>query len=733
MHAERKERLLIIGTGVCILALLTGLYVFQPAFLHFLDLKLYDQLLRSRGTREPTGKVVIVDLDERSLAQYGQWPWPRYRVALLLGRLQQAGALSVGLDILLAEPDRTSPAILKSELKRDLGLDVNFSGLPAELEDNDRLLAGLLAQGPYVLSLYFDFLGSGRQADAAHLPPALNLSVARNSKAPPAGGDLLSAASVVPPLPSLSSACRSAGFFNTVSDRDGVIRRLPLLIEYGSRVYPALALATLIEAGGLGSPVLRIGDAGPESLGLGRGIAVPLDPQARVMIDFLGPARTFPTVSAAAVLEGAAPALLDGAVVLVGTSVAGLKDIRTTPYGPDVPGVEVHATVIDNILSGRYITVPDWAPGLELFLLWAAGLCTILCLTFFRPLPIVLPLAALLAGLWWGARWLLEAKGMHISPLHPYLAVGLTFAPLSFVKFWREERRRRFIHGAFSRYVSPAVVGEIMRAPETLTLTGEEKEVSILFSDIRGFTSLSEKLSPTQVTQLLNAYLTPMTRIITAHNGTLDKFIGDAVMAFWNAPLDVPGHQSSAVRAALEMLSKLEELNREFVERFGAPVRIGIGVHCGRVRVGNMGSEDLFDYTLIGDNVNLTSRLEGLTKHYGQQLLVSDEIRSACGDIGVRFVEVDLVRVKGKQHPVRIFTVFGKDREPDWLRGLTRYEQAMGEYRAGRFQEACCLFGELQSEFPDERLFSLYAKRCADLASSATCSGFDGVYTHKEK
>jgi adenylate cyclase len=730
MRAERKDRLLILGAGSGILFLLTLLYVFQPGFLHQLDLKLYDQLLRGRGTREPSGRVVIVDLDERSLAQYGQWPWPRYRVALLLGRLREAGAAVVGLDILLAEPDRTSPAVLQEELRRDLGLEVAFSGLPGELRDHDALLASVLGQGPYVLSLYFDFLGNPAESDSP--PPPLNLSVLRAGSREFAPTDLLSAKSMVPPLPCLSAACGTVGFFNTISDQDGIIRRVPLLIEHRGAVYPSLAVATLMKAAGGGSPVLKVGDGGPESLRIAPSLTVPVDSHGRALVNFLGPARTFPSLSAADVLEGKFPGSLQGAVVLVGTSVAGLRDNRTTPFGPDCPGVEIHATVIDNMLTGQFITIPDWAPGLEATMLWVTGLAATLCIAFFRPMHIVAPLLALAAGMWWGADRLLVREAIVVSPLYPYLALGLAFAGLSFLKLWGEERRRRFIHDAFSHYVSPTVVGEIMRSPDAMTLSGEEKEVTILFSDIRGFTALSEKLTPTQVTQLLNAYFTPMTRIITAHQGTVDKFIGDALMAFWNAPLNVPGHQTMALRAALEMLRELDRLNEDFVARFGSPVRIGIGVHCGRARVGNMGSEDLFDYTLIGDNVNLTSRMEGLTKHYGLSLLLTGDIRSSCAE-GFTFLEVDRVRVKGRDKPVTIHTAFLPGSEPDWLSARERYEKGLEEYRRGRFREASAFFCGLVEEYPGQKLFGIYADRCGKLACSPAGETFDGVYSHKEK
>lgn len=724
--------------GTLLVLDLAGLYIAHPAFLQFLDFKLYDLLLRRQPAKPTAERVVIVDLDERSLAAYGQWPWPRYRLALLLERIRQQGALSVGLDILLAEPDRTSPLVLRREFKRDLGLDVGFSGLPEALEDNDALLARILGSGPYVLSCYFDFSGPvspGPRAPAVALAtdlPSLALAVAKADGAPEPEASLLRPSRVIAPLPGLAQATRHLGFYNTLTDLDGTVRRTPLLMAHQGHYYPSLSLAVILEALNGGTPLLKVGQLGPEGLRLAKGLNVPLDPQGSLLVSYRGPARTFPYVSAADVLAGSAPAdTFSGKIVLVGTSAAGLLDLRTTPFGPAYPGVEVHATVVDSILQQDFILRPDWAPGVELAILLLTGLGTVLLMTCVASRYMILPLGLLGWLIWLGSERLLAVKGMYLSPLYSYLSFGASFVLLTFLKFMHEERQRRFLHTAFSRYVAPAVVSRIVSSPKSLALQGEEKEVTILFSDIRSFTSLSEKLSPTQVSELLRAYLTPMTRIITDELGTLDKFIGDAVMAFWNAPLDVQDHPARAVRAALRMLAELDTLNRDFEQRFGLRLSIGIGLHTGTVRVGNMGSDDLFDYTVIGDAVNYTSRLEGLTKFYGTPLVCSEEVALRCQG-GFAFQELDKVRVKGKQKAATIFTAMSADIDGQ-AREMELHAQGLGLYQARDFSVAAEIFTQLSTMQPGKHVYRLYLERCRTLAGQEVPENWDGVFIHTEK
>ncbi|MES9995299.1 CHASE2 domain-containing protein [Desulfovibrio aminophilus] len=727
----KTDKLIILASGLACTCIMALLFVFRPPVLNFLDSKIYDVLL-TRGTHKAaTNLPLIVDIDEKSLAEYGQWPWPRYRVALLLAKLHSAGALAVGLDVLFAEPDRTSPAVLREQLKRELRVDVSFQGLPPQLEDNDQVLAGMLASGPFVLGFNFTHAPTGAARTGCDVKPA-RVALLSGPDALKPEQCLHQAREMICPYPLLAQAAPACGFFTTSSDRDGTLRRVPLLVSWNGRLYPSLALATLMQAAGIKNAVLKLGPSGAESLRVGQAV-VPLNSLGEMLVRYQGGAGAFPYLSAADILSDRADlAQLKDKIVFIGTSAAGLKDLRSTPFDPVYPGVETHATIVDNILSQDFLSIPDWAPGLEFLSMILVGVLTTLLLTWARAVWFTIPLAVLAVGLWLGSVHVFDNLRLYISPLFSYLALAANFGLITAFKFWREERAKKFIHGAFSHYLAPAVISRIMDNPDALTLEGEEKEVTVLFSDVRGFTTLSEKLTPTQVTELLHSYLTPMTRLITANSGTLDKFIGDAIMAFWNAPLDVPDHQFRALSAALVMFDRLEELNREFERTYGFGIQIGVGLHSGRVRVGNMGSADLFDYTLIGDNVNLTSRLESLTKYYGQRILVSDAIREAC-DGRFIFIEMDRVRVKGKTEPVTLYTVHTKTQAESQAEELDAYGRALGLYQAARFDEAGRAFTECSTRFGEKVLYTMYAERCETLQAQPPGADWDGVYTHKTK
>jgi adenylate cyclase len=729
-------RLGVFVAGACITLVVSAVYLARPVWLDFQALKLYDALLVRNRSVVRSGLPVVVDIDDKSLAEYGQWPWPRYRVALLLGLLKNAGVRAVGLDILFAEADRTSPSVLTGQMFRDLKVEVAMTGLPEALRDYDQVLANVLAQGPFALGYYFDFTETRKQPAMQGTLPALSLSVMRAPGAVELEACLPRPDHPVPPLSTLLAAAPAAGFFNTQADRDNILRRTPLFLAYKGKVYPSLALATFMKAYGLKSATVRLFPGGVESLVLsGEALGsrvIPLDASGRLMLKYRGAGGTFPHISAADILAGRIePGELFGKIVFIGTSAAALRDLRATPLDRGMPGVEVHATMVDMIAAGDFLSRPEWATGAELLGTLIVGLGVSALLTMAGAMALILPFLALAAGAWHGSAWLLAHKGLYVSPLGPLLVLAANFAILTFLKFWREERQKRFLHGAFSHYLAPAVVARITANPTALTLTGEEREVTMLFSDVRGFTSISESLTPTQVVDLLHRYFTPMTGIITSNLGTLDKFIGDAIMAFWNAPLAVPGHQDMAVCSALAMQEELDQLNVGFRETYGFSVAAGIGLHCGTVRVGNFGSSDLFNYTVIGDAVNLCSRLEGLTKFYGLRLLVSDAVRAATtGD--VFFQEIDLVRVKGKQEPITIHTVLSATEYAARAAELTLFGEARELYTARRFEEARHLYDALVRRYPS-RLHEIFAHRAATLCRNAPPEEWDGVFEHTAK
>ncbi len=727
----------IFGVGFCITCLFAALYVFKPAYLHLMELKLYDTFLQQVHTPPKNPTVAVVDIDEYSIKKFGQWPWPRYRVGLLLKKIQMAGALAVGNDILFGEPDGSSPKIIQSMLKRDLKINMGFTGLPAQLMDNDQLLADILGTGPFALAYSFYFKKADIGASATVSLPELKAAVVKEPGAGDAAQYLLQAEQVIPPLLELMASKPNAGYMNTGMDMDGVLRRVPLVIAWQGKLYPHLSLITLMTAlqGKVANPMIKVSAKGLSSIRIGSTI-IPVDAHGRMMVNYKGPGYTFPFIPAAHVLEDRGELeKLKGKVVFLGSSAAGLMDIRVSPLAEVFPGVEVNATIVDNILNKDFISRPDWVPGLEFTAICLWGIITTILIGWssaWLTLPVTLGLAV---GAFSGGFFALKDYHIWVSPFFPLLVLGGNFAFLTLFKFWFSERKKKFYRSAFSRYVSKAVVDQISDAPETMSLEGEEKVMTIMFTDIRSFTTISESLSPTQVTNLLHDYFTPMTRSVIKNKGTLDKFIGDAVMCFWNAPLDVKGHPKLAVKTGFEMLAALKGLNKIFIDKYGIEVDIGIGVHTGKCRVGNMGSMDLFDYTLIGDNVNLTSRLEGLTKFYGVKMIVSDALKEILEGEFV-FQELDQVQVKGKTEPVGIFTVFQKQtkgEDKDLAEELATYEKGLACYKEMAFDQGLEIFNDLVDRFPNTKAHQIYQDRCAIFMDNPPESDWDGVFVHKTK
>ncbi len=728
---------MIFGIGILITTFFTGLYISKPTYLKLLELKLYDTFLGQVYTppKKP-GSVAVVDIDEYSIKTYGHWPWPRYRVALLLKKIQMAGALAVGNDILFGEPDGTSPKVLKQVLKRDLKIDVGFTGLPDQLMDNDRLLADILGTGPFTLGYSFYFqqgeMGSRGEVNI----PVFKSGEIKEPGAGRASDHLIQVDRVVPPLLELMATGAQAGYMNTLTDMDGVLRRVPLMMAWQGRLYPHLSLVTLLTAlkGNIPDPMVKVSQGGISSIKIG-GTVVPLEASGAMLINYKGPAYTFPFIPAAHVLQDRVQkGALENKVVFLGSSAAGLMDIRVSPLAEVYPGVEVNATIVDNILNQDFIHRPDWAPGLELLAIVLWGMITTILIGWagaWLTLPMTLALGA---GAWYGGLWSLGSHRIWLSPFYPLLVLGGNFSLLTLFKFWFSEKKKKFYRSAFSKYVSKAVVDQISEFPEKMSLEGQEKEITIMFADIRSFTTLSEQLSPTQVTNLLHDYFTPVTHSILKHQGTLDKFIGDAVMCFWNAPLDVEGHPELAVKTGFEMLESLKELNRIFIDKYGIQIDIGIGIHSGKCRVGNMGSSDLFDYTIIGDNVNLTSRLEGLTKFYGVKLIVSSTMLDSLS-LDYSFQELDQVRVKGKTEPVGIFTVISLDpMDKEGLQGeLGLHEKGIALYKEREFDLALSIFSDLGHEYPDKKIYQIYQERCSYFVQTPPEEGWDGVFVHKTK
>ena len=717
----------VFGTCVLVIVCIFGLYLAQPGLLKQMERGIYDLLLRTRAGGEPSPVPVLVDIDEKSLAALGQWPWPRYQLARLIEELTLDGAAAIGLDMLLAEPDRASPLRVKENLERDLGVRLDYHIEPQILEDNDLLFAEVIKQCPVVLGAYLYFgQGESLHANPPIKPLGLAWHGAEDAQDPLTF--LSKARGLALPLPMFYEAA-PIGTINSAAEEDSVMRTVPVLVNTPDGPVTSLAVRAIMLALRRGSLHVRATGFGLDSLVFKPHI-LPLTPQGNLAVAWRGPRHTYPYYSAVDILTGKLPkGTFKDKIAFVGSSAPGLLDMRVIPFDSFYPGMEAHAAVVDTILSGRGIAFPPWgvfaqAVGIILSALTCSALFGLARPSLYTPVTLGL-VGSVLAG-----SYFMFQAGVYVSPLYTLLTILLSAGGILCLRFWLEERKKRILQRAFGRYVAPEVVSRIISRGGDV-LAGEKREVTILFTDIRGFTTLSEKLAPEQVVALLNRYFTPMTALIRQNMGTLDKFIGDALMAFWNAPLDTPGHPRLAVDTALAVQENMISLNAELERDFGVRLAMGAGLHTGDVFVGNMGSEDLLDYTIIGDNVNLTSRLEGLTGAYGVPVIVSGAVRELCGE-DFTFTLVDSVTVKGKTLPVDIYEPLRHEQYARREAELTLFAEARELYCAGDFAAAHTAFDRLVEAFPGHKLYDIYLARSLEL-EAAPPQDWSGIWTLTKK
>ncbi|MHB2165764.1 CHASE2 domain-containing protein [Alsobacter sp. R-9] len=595
--------------------------------------------------------VRVVHVDDESLRRIGQWPWPRDRIAEAVERLGGLGARVVALDILFTEPDRTSPeeivAALPAGAEREAVARI-LSG-----RSHDAALARAMGSTPTVLGFALsDFGGQPPPAGTAGFaflggPPQPFL--------PRFGG-------AIPTLPVLAAAARGQGAVNWIPDRDLVVRRVPLLFDGDGRVVPSLALETLRVAQGGATAAVSTTAAGVAALRVGSTV-VPTDADSSVRIRYAA-GREQRAIPFWRVVEPGALAReeVEGRIVLIGTSAMALGDVKATPLDASVPGVDIHAEVIGQVLQGQFLVRPDYARGIEIAVLLLGSVVAVLLARTLRPVGAALGLVALLGGLWIGAFAAFVRGGLVLEPVVPGATIVAAFAVATVIVFRRTEGERRQIREAFSHYVSPEIVRTLSRDPSLLKLGGQTRPLSILFFDLRGFTPFAESMPAEAVIRFLNAMHTPLTQAVLEENGTIDKYIGDGLLAFWNAPVDVPDHAARACRAALRMAEALPAIRSALAAEIGeealaTPLGLGIGLHTGFACVGNMGSALRFDYSIVGDAVNTAARLEPLTKAYGVPILVSDDVREAAP--GFAFLAVDVLRLKGQARETRIHALLG--------------------------------------------------------------------------
>ena len=742
MQLQRIVRLALSALILLILLIDTSGLVKYP-FIKQLENWTYDARLNFTRENSIDDRIVIVDIDENSLAEVGRWPWGRDKLAIIVANLFDFyEADVVGFDIVFAEKDESSglekfEQLARTTLRNDSQYLQALEQIRPSLR-HDEIFAGSLVGKNVVLGYYFKTnLQEGETGVTGLLPPALTKMDIQWSERLP----INKAVGYGGNLEILQASAKSGGYFdNPFVDSDGVFRRVPLIQSYEGYLFASLALATAqayLDDAGIELAVETEGGRGGkeyyalETINL-RDHHIPVDANGAVFVPYRGRQGSFPYISAHEVLSRqTSPLALKDKIVLVGTSAPGLLDLRSTPVQNIYPGVEVHANIISGILDDRIKHKPAWTVGYEFVLL------VVIAVSMALLLPLLSPLLAAAATLGLTAAVLLGTfvawNSNLILPLaSPLLLILLMFILHMSYGFFIESRGKRQLAHLFGHYIPPELVDEMSASPEEYSLEGENREMTVLFSDVRGFTSISEGMDPKQLTKLMNALLTPMTRVIHKNRGTIDKYMGDAIMSFWGAPLADSEHARHALYAAMEMMQELEVMQEDFRQRGWPEVNIGIGLNTGDMNVGNMGSEFRMAYTVLGDAVNIGSRLEGLTKNYGVNIIVSETTKNAIPEFVFR--ELDLVRVKGKNEPVAIFEPLGpaEDIGDERAAEIELYAAALAAYRLQDWNEAQDSFQTLKQR-TDHLLYNVYLDRIERFRVQPPPDDWDGVFAHLSK
>jgi adenylate cyclase len=752
-----------ISLGVCMvsIALYVAVYlVRRPTpwffFLRSIELQTLDARFRIRGPRPPDPRIVIVAIDQKSEDVLGRWPFPRSNFAEALDYLREAHAAVVAYDVSFPQPDENSALRALQALRTACAaghggsqcgpkMRAQLAALEASA-DNDRKFAQALSRfDNAVLGYYLLFSEKETQTENKQLVSEfLNyLSFqAYPSVSHPEYGRLFQcpyceAVGVYPTLPLFAQYAKNFGFFNVVPDPDGTVRKEPVIVRFEGSYYPSLDVAAVLAYTNRSLEQVSVvfNPNGLERIDFGP-TAIPTDPDGEVQIDFHGPAQTYPTYSLADVVQHRAPpSAFEGRIVIVGATATGIGDMIPTPFQTMAfPGPEVHANFIDNLLHGDFVRRGERENLTDLGFLLLFSLPVGILLSVVAPVRATAVVAAILALFLWWTYHVFAADRVWLAEFLPSLTLILNHGSIVTYRYFFEEREKRQVRSTFQQYLSPAVIRQLLEQPELVQLGGEEKELTVMFTDIRGFTSISEQLSPTALVQLLNEYLSEMTGIIFKHRGTLDKYIGDAVMAFWGAPYPQPNHAELACRAGLEMHRVLKESQARWRAEGRHPIEIGVGINTGTMLMGNMGSQQRFNFTIIGDNVNLASRLEGLNKYFGTRLIVSENTYQAVKD-AMLTRRLDWIRVKGKKKPVTIYEVLDERNgtSAERLRLVERFEAGLEHYRLGKWREALEQFGDCLRDFPEDGPTRVFIDRCWALVQEPPEEAWEGVYVMKSK
>ena len=742
------KRITIVHILVCVVVAALSL---SPAavetplpFFEDLKLKTLDIRFKIRGGRKPSGNVVIAGIEQVSIDTYGRWPWPRSVLAQLIVRLKEIGARTIVFDLLFPEPEespvaRAIASLSKSYtelnlLKDDFQSQIFFDEMQQAItqSDNDTLMAQAVEwSGNVILGMALES-GKNTQPPSKERDKATTKARyqydAAQAAGIPEGKKCLQRENLLLPIPSLAKGAAGMGYVNIFPDKDGLIRRAQSTVFSDNKPFMPMAVAAAGHFLGK-APIwnangtLKVGEH-----------KIEFDHLHKIHLDFYGLENTFPLFSIADIIEGRiSPEELKDKVVIIGGIATGLGDIWPTPLSSEIPGVLIHATLLDNILQNRVLKLPDHPFLIYFFTIAAMAFLPLVFMPWLSPLFFTLTGTLLLAGYAGVIQYLFTVHQLIWPAVLPLGAGVSTLLTLLVCNFIIEAKQHRWIKKSFSQYLSPDVIEVLVKNPEQLSLGGEEKELTVMLIDIRSFTTLSEGLAPTELTQLLNLYLGEMTNVILDHGGTLDKYMGDAIMAFFGAPLHDEDHASKACRTAIRVCERLQKKRKEWVAQ-GLPfLKIGMGLNTGKMVVGNLGSERRFDYSIIGDHVNLASRLEGLSKVYGVKMIISKYTRNR---IGPEFTcrELDVVQVKGKSKPVRIYELMEKDTFTAGSYSFVKtFEKGLACYRNRSFPKAMVHFEKTLSLKPGDKPSQLFIHRCRTLEGQTLSESWDGTWEFSHK
>ena len=748
-----KPRLISPATlTMAAMAVVMALYAIGTPILDAIELNWLDLRFRTRGPIAPAPTVVLAVIDEKSLETVGRWPWPRSRIAELVDALSRDGAKAVGFDITFAEPDQNSRLELVDDLARkvdSLKLKdpqlANFIQQSRIDADNDRALARALerSSAAIVLGYFFHMTEAevGHKIDEASIER--QLAGIADSKYPMVMYSDQAAASVpflkayAPQgnLEMFTAVAPSSGYFSVSSDPDGIVRWMPLVIQAGEDVFPPLSILSYWHFLDKPQLAVRVWPEGIEGVQIGDSL-VPTDGAGKMLINYRGPPKTFPHFSIGDIVGGKLPAgTFKDKIVIVGATAIGIGDIRSTPFGPVYPGPEIHATVIDNILAGDFIARPRWSRTFDFLAILVLPLLVAVAIprvSAFAGVGFVVTVFALFVVT---AYQLFVHARVWLNMVYPVFALATTYTMLTVYRFLTEERARRQIKATFQQYVSHDVIEQMLNDPEMAKLGGQERVLTVLFNDLAGFTSYSEKYTPSEIIMVLGEYFDRMTEIIFANRGTLTAYVGDELMAIFGAPVRASDHAKLACRAALAMQEARHQLAQEWAKIGRPPLKARTGINSGVMLVGNYGSKYRFNYSVLGDQVNLASRLEQLGKPYGIEIMIGDGTAELIGnDFLLR--ELDKVQVKGRKQALRIYELLGVRGAvlpPNQAEMLSLYAVALEAYRSQRWDEAVATFGQCLELWPEDGPSRAMRERCAALRETPLPADWDGTYEHMTK